>query len=167
VVSPAAACFERTAGNWKIFRRWYGIHWPDLDEDLSTEGLLRGAPAPRRRRSVGSRASLTHTSTTHSNHGPVIEFLPRMRIFVLGPERPFLLAQLLERKDIRLVRRPRPGARAALPGKKSTIAITEVNARNLRGVVKAAKGCQLIDQWPPCFYESCCGRRCVSGALLP
>ncbi len=24
----------------------YGIHWPDLDEDLSTEGLLRGAPAP-------------------------------------------------------------------------------------------------------------------------
>jgi hypothetical protein len=25
----------------------YGIHWPDIDEDLSTEGLLRGAPAPR------------------------------------------------------------------------------------------------------------------------
>jgi hypothetical protein len=25
----------------------YGIHWPDVDEDLSTEGLLRGAPAPR------------------------------------------------------------------------------------------------------------------------
>jgi Protein of unknown function (DUF2442) len=24
----------------------YGLHWPDLDEDLSTEGLLRGAPAP-------------------------------------------------------------------------------------------------------------------------
>ena len=22
----------------------YGIHWPDIDEDLSTEGLLRGAP---------------------------------------------------------------------------------------------------------------------------
>ena len=25
----------------------YGIHWPDVDEDLSTEGLLRGSPAPR------------------------------------------------------------------------------------------------------------------------
>ncbi len=24
----------------------YGIHWPEIDEDLSTEGLLRGAPAP-------------------------------------------------------------------------------------------------------------------------
>ncbi|MEA3252953.1 MAG: DUF2442 domain-containing protein [Pseudomonadota bacterium] len=25
----------------------YGIHWPDIDEDLSTEGLLQGARAPR------------------------------------------------------------------------------------------------------------------------
>jgi hypothetical protein len=33
--------------NWKISAAGYGIHWPDLDEDLSTEGLLRGAPAPR------------------------------------------------------------------------------------------------------------------------
>jgi hypothetical protein len=33
--------------HWKIAVGGYGIHWPDLDEDLSTEGLLRGAPAPR------------------------------------------------------------------------------------------------------------------------
>ena len=32
--------------NWKRCGGGYGIHWPDLDEDLSTEGLLRGAPAP-------------------------------------------------------------------------------------------------------------------------
>jgi len=32
--------------NWKTCAAGYGIHWPDLDEDLSTEGLLRGAPAP-------------------------------------------------------------------------------------------------------------------------
>jgi hypothetical protein len=31
---------------WKVAGAGYGIHWPDLDEDLSTEGLLRGAPAP-------------------------------------------------------------------------------------------------------------------------
>jgi Protein of unknown function (DUF2442) len=31
--------------NWKVSAAGYGIHWPDLDEDLSTEGLLRGAPA--------------------------------------------------------------------------------------------------------------------------
>jgi Protein of unknown function (DUF2442) len=34
--------------NYKIAGGGYGIHWPDLDEDLSTEGLLRGAPAPHR-----------------------------------------------------------------------------------------------------------------------
>ena len=33
--------------NWEIIGAGYGIHWPDIDEDLSTEGLLRGAPAPR------------------------------------------------------------------------------------------------------------------------
>lgn len=33
--------------NWKISGAGYGIHWPDIDEDLSTEGLLRGAPAAR------------------------------------------------------------------------------------------------------------------------
>ena len=33
--------------NWKIAGGGYGIHWPDVDEDLSTEGLLRGAKAPR------------------------------------------------------------------------------------------------------------------------
>jgi hypothetical protein len=32
---------------WKIAGGGYGIHWTDLDEDLSTEGLLRGAPAPK------------------------------------------------------------------------------------------------------------------------
>jgi len=34
---------------WEIAGGGYGIHWPDIDEDLSTEGLLRGAPAPRAR----------------------------------------------------------------------------------------------------------------------
>ncbi len=32
-------------GNWQISGAGYGIHWPDVDEDLSTEGFLRGAPA--------------------------------------------------------------------------------------------------------------------------
>ena len=32
---------------WKIAGGGYGIHWPEIDEDLSVEGLLRGLPAPR------------------------------------------------------------------------------------------------------------------------
>jgi hypothetical protein len=33
--------------NWRLAGGGFGIHWPDVDEDLSTAGLLRGAPAPR------------------------------------------------------------------------------------------------------------------------
>src|SRR2546423_9929855 len=42
--------FNATAAerkNWRVAGGGYGIHWPDIDGDLSTEGLLRGAPAPR------------------------------------------------------------------------------------------------------------------------
>lgn len=34
-------------GNWHIAGAGYGIHWPDVDEDLTAQGLLQGAPAPR------------------------------------------------------------------------------------------------------------------------
>jgi len=37
---------EEERGNWVIGGGGFGIHWPDVDEDLSTQGLLRGAPAP-------------------------------------------------------------------------------------------------------------------------
>lgn len=36
---------------WEIAGGGYGIHWPEIDEDLSVEGLLLGAraPVPQRR----------------------------------------------------------------------------------------------------------------------
>ncbi|MEO5493124.1 MAG: DUF2442 domain-containing protein [Sphingomonas sp.] len=33
--------------HWESAGAGFGIHWPDIDEDLSTEGLLRGSPAPK------------------------------------------------------------------------------------------------------------------------
>jgi len=39
---------EAQRRNWRISGGGYGIHWPDVDEDLSTDGMLRGAPTPRR-----------------------------------------------------------------------------------------------------------------------
>ena len=33
--------------HWELAGGGDGIHWPDIDEDLSTEGLLRGARAPQ------------------------------------------------------------------------------------------------------------------------
>jgi hypothetical protein len=35
--------------SWEICGGGYGIHWDEIDEDLSTEGMLRGAPAPSSR----------------------------------------------------------------------------------------------------------------------
>lgn len=32
--------------NWRLVGDGQGIHWPDVDEDLSVSGLLRGAAAP-------------------------------------------------------------------------------------------------------------------------
>ena len=35
---------------WEVCGGGYGIHWEELDEDLSTEGMLRGAPSPEAKR---------------------------------------------------------------------------------------------------------------------
>ncbi|HUP43476.1 MAG TPA: DUF2442 domain-containing protein [Thermoanaerobaculia bacterium] len=32
--------------SWEAAGAGFGIHWPEIDEDLSTEGLLAGVPAP-------------------------------------------------------------------------------------------------------------------------
>ena len=31
--------------NWTLAGAGFGIHWPDLDEDISVEGLLEGVPS--------------------------------------------------------------------------------------------------------------------------
>lgn len=33
-------------GNWRIAGAGFGIHWPEIDEDLSVQGILAGIPAP-------------------------------------------------------------------------------------------------------------------------
>jgi hypothetical protein len=69
-----------------------------------------------------------------------------MRIFVLGAGATgSLLAQLLDKQGHTVWCGDRDLARARrFLGDRSTIAVTEVNARNLRGIVRAARGCQLI-----------------------
>lgn len=37
--------------HWRLIGRGEGIHWPDLDEDLSVEGLLAGRPSGESQRS--------------------------------------------------------------------------------------------------------------------
>src|SRR5215212_7155311 len=33
--------------NWRLIGSGQGIHWPDLDEDISVRGMLDGVPARR------------------------------------------------------------------------------------------------------------------------
>ncbi|NOX60784.1 MAG: DUF2442 domain-containing protein [Chloroflexi bacterium] len=36
--------------NFEIIGDGEGVHWPDIDEDISAEGMLYGSPAPRPRK---------------------------------------------------------------------------------------------------------------------
>lgn len=36
--------------NFEMIGDGHGVHWPDIDEDISAEGMLYGSPAPRPRR---------------------------------------------------------------------------------------------------------------------
>jgi hypothetical protein len=38
---------QEQLAHWEKAGGGYGVHWPEADEDLSTEGLLRGAPAAK------------------------------------------------------------------------------------------------------------------------
>ncbi|HLF11483.1 MAG TPA: DUF2442 domain-containing protein [Gammaproteobacteria bacterium] len=42
--------------NWQLIGDGHGVHWPDVDEDLSADGLLNGVPARRPRASAAQRA---------------------------------------------------------------------------------------------------------------
>jgi hypothetical protein len=44
IVPPSWYPAQRS--EWEPAGAGYGIHWPQIDEDLSTEGLLLGNPAP-------------------------------------------------------------------------------------------------------------------------
>ena len=37
---------------WRLIGRGEGIHWPDLDEDISVEGVLAGRPSGESQRSL-------------------------------------------------------------------------------------------------------------------
>jgi saccharopine dehydrogenase-like NADP-dependent oxidoreductase len=69
-----------------------------------------------------------------------------MRIFILGAGATgSLLAQLLDRQGHVVWCGDRdPGRARRFLGKKSSIPVAPVNARNLRAILRAAKGCQLI-----------------------
>jgi Protein of unknown function (DUF2442) len=60
-VSVPLAWFPRLAhgtveerANWQLIGRGQGIHWPDLDEDISVDSLLEGRRSGESQRSLQS-----------------------------------------------------------------------------------------------------------------
>ena len=45
---------------WELIGDGYGVHWPDIDEDISAEGMLSGVPA---RRPKTTQRKLTRPAT--------------------------------------------------------------------------------------------------------
>jgi hypothetical protein len=37
---------QKDRDDWQVSGDGFGIHWTTIDEDLSVDGLLRGAPVP-------------------------------------------------------------------------------------------------------------------------
>jgi hypothetical protein len=54
---------------WELIGGGHGIHWPDVDEDLETEGLLAGAPSPEYRPLRRPKKKTTDFSKNQSSHG--------------------------------------------------------------------------------------------------
>ena len=58
--------------NWRLIGDGDGVHWPDIDEDLSAEGMLNGIPARRpgssaRAGTVPANTALRPTSRARRN----------------------------------------------------------------------------------------------------
>jgi hypothetical protein len=45
-----AAATPAQRANYEIIAGGHGVHWPDVDEDISAEGMLAGDPARRPRK---------------------------------------------------------------------------------------------------------------------
>ena len=48
--------------HWRLIGDGHGVHWPDVDEDISAEGMLNGTPDPR-----PARRTVTHKTKGPAN----------------------------------------------------------------------------------------------------
>jgi hypothetical protein len=59
---------QKERGNWRFIGRGHGVHWEDIDEDISIEGLLAGKQSGESQKSFkkwldGRKSRLTNKST--------------------------------------------------------------------------------------------------------
>ncbi len=65
---------------WRLIGEGEGIHWPDLDEDISVESLLAGRPSGESQRSLKEwLEQRTRRAQNQPSHGPRKSKKPVMR----------------------------------------------------------------------------------------
>ena len=63
---------RRERNNWELIGKGEGIHWPDLDEDISVEGLLAGRPSAE-----GAQSFRRWLAARRSGRAVTLDALPR------------------------------------------------------------------------------------------
>jgi hypothetical protein len=56
--------------NWRLIGDGHGVHWPDIDEDISAEGMLTGVPAHRPRGEVLGRSEPANKDLQPTSRAP-------------------------------------------------------------------------------------------------
>lgn len=58
--------------NWRFIGRGHGIHWEDIDEDISVEGLLAGKPSGESQKSFKKWLSQRQSRLTRHPGGQAV-----------------------------------------------------------------------------------------------
>ena len=56
--------------NWRLIGEGHGVHWPDVDEDISAEGMLHGTPARRPVPRAGASTSTRPANKRNATDAP-------------------------------------------------------------------------------------------------
>jgi|GEM_PF-207315 len=79
---------KQERANWRIIGRGHGIHWEDLDEDISVEGLLAGNRSGESRNSLTRWLRARHQPKFHpwkeEGYGKVNDFGLPANLLILG-----------------------------------------------------------------------------------
>lgn len=74
---------EKERKHWRLIGKGEGIHWPDLDEDISVENILAGIPSQE---SPGSfkRWQAKHAITALSEQPEIRSLLVAIKVFIIS-----------------------------------------------------------------------------------
>ena len=95
--------------NWTLIGDGHGVHWPDVDEDLSVDGMLNGVPArlgPEAKYGLGVIIRPTPLGISYGHSGFLPGYVTEMMYF---PESKIAIAVQVNTSVPRVTRKPLTG----------------------------------------------------------